>query len=151
MIDIEISEEAVGNNPAARSALFDDDDADELQRIQNLRVQLSKKLTMDEVGGLKIPEKTADKVLLAQLLDGSERLIMTKARLKVASKTTDELGNLADAVAKALKGFKPSTHTALPMEREIPGEFLRIDTVPGEMDIGNIPMTIDQLQKTEVI
>lgn len=150
MIDIEITEEAVGNNPAARSALFDDDDTIELQRIQQLRIDLTKKMTMDETGALKLPEKSADKVLLAQLLDGSERLIMTKARLKVASKTTDELGNLADAVAKALKGFKPSSHVALPMEREIPATYLQVDTVPGEMDIGNIPMTVDQLQKTEI-
>lgn len=145
MLDIELTEEAVGNNPAARSAIFDEKDTVELDDIQKLRKDLTKILTTNEEGKLKIPEKSADKVLLAQLLDGSERLIMTKARLKVASKTTDELGNLADAVAKTLRGFKPSTIAALPTDRDIPAEYLRIDVVPGEMDIGNLPMSIDDL------
>ena len=146
MLDVELSEESLGNNPAARSALFDEHEESELQDIQNIRKNLTSLLITGEDGKMKIPGSTSDKVLLAQLLDGRERQVLTKARLKIASKAEENTGNLADVVAKALRGFKTVARAALPSEREIPGELLQIDVVPGEMEIGNLPMTIDDLR-----
>lgn len=148
MFNIEISEEALGNNPKARDALFDDEDADSLREIQNLRKQLTDKLTKTEDGRLFVPDKTSDKILLAQLIDGRERLIMTKARLKISSKTEETLGDLNDIVCQALKGFHARARVpATAEERSIPAEYLKIEDVPGEMDIGNIPMTMDEITK----
>lgn len=148
MFDIQISEEALGNNPKARDALFDDEDAASLREIQDLRKQLTNKLTRTEDGKLFVPDKTSDKVLLAQLIDGTERLIMTKARLKISSKTEEALGDLNDVVCQALKGFHARARIpATAEERTIPADYLKIDDVPGEMDIGNIPMTMAEITK----
>ena len=146
MIDVELSEEALGNNPVARSALFDEDDEQELKEITRIRKDLTKLLTTDENGKTRVPGSTSDKVLLAQLLDGRERQVMTKGRLAIAAKTEQNVGNLADVVAQALRGFKTGNAPARPVEREIPAEYLQIEAVPGEMDIGNLPMTIDDLK-----
>lgn len=146
MIEFELSEEALGNNPAARSALFDEGDEQELNDVQRIRKELTTLLITDESGKMKVPGSTSDKVLLAQLLDGRERQVMTKSRLKIAAKTEENNGNLADAIAKTLRGFKSAPKLALPIDREIPAELLQIDVVPGEMDIGNLPMSINDLR-----
>lgn len=138
-------EELQNEAEPADDGVFSKADREELEELRLLRKDLVRMMTRDESGNLTLPDKTSDKVLLAQLLDGSERMIMTKARLKVASKTSDGLGNLADAVAKALKGFKPAASIASPSDRVIPGEYLHVETVPGEMDIGNLPMTMQEI------
>lgn len=146
MTTITISEEALGNNPAARKALFDAEEETELSDIQAIRKDLTNLLIKDETGKLKVPEKTADKVLLAQLLDGRERQVLTKARLKIASKSEENAQDLRANVAEVLRAFKSSAKPATPGDRNIPEEILKAVTpVPGEMSIGNIPMSIDEI------
>ncbi len=148
MTAITISEEALGNNPAARKALFDEAEETELSDIQAIRKDLTNLLVRDETGKLKVPEKTADKVLLAQLLDGRERQVLTKARLKIASKTEENAQDLRASVAEALRTFRTSAKPATPNDRIIPEEILNsITPVPGEMSIGNIPMSIDEISE----
>lgn len=144
-MDIEITEEALGNDPKARSALFDEPDENELDEITQIRKDLTNALIRDENGKLVIPDKTSDKVLLAQLLDGRERQVMTKARLKISSNTNDELGSLADIVAQSLRKFRPAKERASADDRVIPDEMLNITLVPGETDIGNIGLTKEEL------
>lgn len=149
MFEIDISEEKLGNNPEARKSLFDEKDADALEEIQDIRAGLTNLLTRDEEGKLRVPDKTSDKVLLAQLLDGRERLIMTKTRLKSIEKEAESAGNLADVVAKALHSFKAVSKPATASEREIPAEYLAIQDVPGEMEIGNLPLSIEKINPGE--
>lgn len=141
-----VQEETTSSQTKTKDEVFDEVDKARIDKVQNLREELIGLLTKDESGKTRIPGSTSDKVLLAALLDGTDRVVLTKARLKAASKENESLGNLAGAVAQALKSFNVSKARTSSLEsRDLPGDFKLIDPVPGEMDIGLLPMTSSDL------
>ncbi len=122
---------------AAKDSIYEASEDSILVENRILRQQLIKLLVTGESGQLQVPKSTSEKVLLDQLLNGVDKEVTTRAKLRIASKTSDELGNLAGAVAKALRSHNvtKSCHAAAE-NRVLPANIKVYDPVPGEMDIG---------------
>lgn len=123
--------------------LYTQDEAARLIEINQLRGKLLNLLTQSETGSLVIPEKAPDKMLMMALIDGSEKQVITKVKLRAAKKAMDKESESADLVAKALMAFRPSPVVpAAAIERELPKDFdYDSPDIPGQTDIGNIQIS----------
>lgn len=122
--------------------VFSDEDLQTLRDIRNLRKQLITNLTPNG----KIPDDKSDKTMLIQLMAGVDSEIAMRARVKVAAKTEENNANLTALVGQAMKNFKvPRVGVGQSAEFEMPSHIKLPAPVPGQMDIGTILVTIDDL------
>ncbi len=95
----------------------------------------------------KAPEKSSDKVLLTQLLDGMDRAIHTKAKLKIDSSTTQQQEQTTAMLGELLRRIDPKDYVshnhAVNSNRDIPSTIIVTDRLPGEMDIAPAQLTYE--------
>lgn len=120
------------------SALSPEEYAD-ITRINDIRKNLINELITSGV-----PKGTADKVLLANLLDGTDRSVFTSAKLRNDKKAADNDSVVAKEIAEVLKAVRVSQYRnpATREERTLPEDRLKQSFVPGELHIGNEPVSI---------
>lgn len=114
---------------------FTPDEEARLLSNRNIRAKLVTAL-VGEGDDVKLPGEKEDKSLLIQLLDGMDREIMTRGRMKAASKEASQFANAAAMVANSLLKHKvgPPANRAV----ELPSSIPEVEAVPGEKDDGMI-------------
>jgi hypothetical protein len=86
-----------------------------------------------------IPEDRADKSLLVSLLDGVDRTILSKSRIKVDSKISDTNAQAASLIANVLTKINTKNIRVIDDQREIPQLPLDVEGITfidGELDTG---------------
>jgi hypothetical protein len=120
--------------------LFTKEEQDMLDQINGLRKKLIEKLTGGT--GDVIPAEASDKALLVNLINGAEAQTLTKVKLRAQNKSDQAIGNAAAFVARALINYRPGQNTSdAPRITEVPTSVPKVETVPGEMDIGVINLS----------
>ena len=115
---------------------------------QNARQRIIEKLMGENLD--KVPESTREQILLTSTLDGMDRLVLARARLKSDNKAAN---NMAVLAAEILKKINVNTPPPLPLEGEsrkvpeLPPEASDIELVPGEMDTGVKELTYETFMK----
>ena len=131
---------------AAKDSIYEASEDAILIENRTLRQQLIKLLVINEAGQVQVPKSTSEKLLLDRLLNGVDKEVTTRAKLRIASKSSDELGNLAGAVAKALRSHNVNkSRVAHPSERVLPADIKVYDPIPGEMDIGTKTFSVEEI------
>ena len=126
---------------AQDDGVFSLDDKRVLDENRKLRRKLISLLT----DGDKLPEDKSDKAMLINLMNGLDSEIISRARLKVSAKANETTSNLTSLVAQALMQYRPDQHEEhAPRILELPSDIMIEDLVPGEMDIGNIVISIEE-------
>lgn len=128
--------------------LFDEEDAQALAANRLIRRTLVRALTE----GNKVPESNSDKSLLLGLMDGIDREILGRARLKIAAKSEENNSNMTAFAAQILKNHT-SGATRVPGNRvlDLP-DTVRLDNpIPGELDDGLVPITFDNFTKQHAV
>lgn len=126
---------------AQDDGVFSLDDKRVLDENRKLRRKLISLLT----DGDKLPEDKSDKAMLINLMNGLDSEIISRARLKVSAKANETTSNLTSLVAQALMQYRPDQHEEhAPRILELPSDVTIEDLVPGEMDIGNIVISIEE-------
>ena len=124
-------EGVVGENS---KSLFNQEDQAELNDVRATRIALMKELSKP---GQLIPDSTGDKIMLMQLLEGREKAVFQRTRLKIASKIEENGSNLTAMVAAALLQTKIEKPIASrPRDLKLDSSLQHSNPVPGMMDIG---------------
>ncbi len=125
-------------------SVFLTDESEELSLTQNVRKRLINKLTEND----SVPAYGPDKVLLLGLLDGADRSVLSRAKLR-SDKKRDEanVGAARSIMAELIKSINPRTHSKkdVLVNRELPAELSSREFVPGELHIGTEPITQKQV------
>jgi len=112
-----------------------------LDLTMRTREEIIKKLTKDGV-----PEDRADKALLVSMLDGVDRTILSKSRIKVDSKISDNQAQTASLIANVLGSINSKSVRSYDEHREIP-QLINIDGetkfIEGELDTGTQSNSFD--------
>ena len=124
--------------------VFISDEEIDLHRTQSVRRQLVNDLMKDQ----KIGDNIEKANLLVKVLDGMDKQVGTKAKLRIAKKSTDKTNNMAAMVAALLNGDMslplptnvPKVDTAKPLD------YVVDNYVPGEKDLGRVVITMDELK-----
>ena len=118
------------------------------KRVLDENRQLRRRLISLLTDGDKLPDDKSDKAMLINLMNGLDSEIIGRTRLKVAAKADQNTTNLTSLVAQALMQYRPDQHEEiLPRVLELPSELKIDDMVPGETDIGNIVISIDEVSE----
>ena len=86
-----------------------------------------------------IPEDKADKALLVSMLDGIDRTILSKSRIKADTKIEDSNGQATSLIANILSSFNSKNVISVDSNREIPVLVFddpSITFIEGDMDTG---------------
>ena len=124
------------------TTVFTEEESREYLDVQKVRQDLIKKLTANGV-----PEQSADKILLATLLDGSDRSTFTRAKLRNDKASADDNKNIIKVVGEALRSINIRNYrpVANDKDRVIPVELQPREFVPGEATIGIEPIPLQQI------
>ncbi len=124
--------------------VFISDEEIDLHRTQSVRRQLVTDLMKDQ----KIGDNIEKANLLVKVLDGMDKQVGTKAKLRIAKKSTDKTNNMAAMVAALLNG-----DMSLPLPTNVPKvdttkplDYVVDNYVPGEKDLGRVVITMDELK-----
>lgn len=113
-----------------------------------IRAKLIAQLVMDPAGQVKVPGGTADKVLLQALLADSDKVAITKAKLRISNKAAESEKDFRALAAAALMSQPlAKRRPATPEERSLPEDIKPDGVVPGEMDIGVSTFSLAQVMK----
>ena len=125
--------------------IFTPDEGAELVNTQDVRKRLIKNLAAEDVNVMSL--SGPDKILLLGLLDGSDRSTFTRAKLRNDKQRDENNADVVKLVAETLKSINTKTYRApaSSAEREIPSSIPKPDFKPGETDIGNTPLTPEQV------
>jgi len=126
--------------------LFSEQDTLDINYTNSVRKDLVKKLIKDTI---VVPEDKSDKIMLLGLLDGIDRNILSRAKIKVDKKAADNSGAVADMVSQALSLIP---NNILNKNPDIQAPVLTDDIplpvlVEGETTVGNYPISIDEFMQ----
>lgn len=97
-----------------------------------------------------IPKGTSDKVLLVQALDGIDKSVFTKAKLKnddKANKNEEERNRIL--VTTAIANYKANQQNAIRYSMPDTSNLPKIDLVPDQTFIGVQELTFEELTKSK--
>ena len=130
--------------PEQPDGVFSPDDLAVLNENRRLRKMLIGQL----IQGNKIPDDKADKTLLVNLLNGMDAEVISRARVKVAAKTEAAMTDVRHLVAQALIQHNSRSVTRLTArDFEPPSHIGQRETVPGELEVGVINLTMDDIEE----
>ena len=123
-------------------SLFDLEDQQRLERTQQLRDRIVTELTKDQ-----LPTDAEDRKFLMDALNGIDRVVLTKARLKSDDNSRKSNEETAKTIAALLTRISEKT---LRHQTERPVPLLESDialdeTVEGETAIGHTNLNYDQM------
>jgi len=122
--------------------VFTPEETTEVLDVQNVRKALIRELTVDG----KPPAHTSDKVLLLGLLDGADRSVFTRAKLKADRMKDENTQSVLKVTAELLRSINTRTYrpNANMGDRILPESVVEREFVPGELDIGIEPISLEQ-------
>lgn len=130
----------------AGDTLFSSRDQAILDANRNLRI----KIISDLAGKGTLPRENADKAALITLMKHVDDEVMTRAKIRVASKQNDEANDLNNMLVQALlttKAGKKKNFT--PKALEVPKDISFAQPVPGQTDVGMVNLRMkDVLNQT---
>ncbi len=91
-----------------------------------------------------VPTDKADKTMLIQLLDGMDRTVLAKSKLKSDAKSNKEQTEMTRLVAEVLTKTRLDANRRRDMPVELDHDQDIDDLVEGELAIGNVDITYDQ-------
>jgi len=109
--------------------LLDADDARRLELTQTIREKYI--IEMDERG---IPEKTGELVFLVQLLDGMDKSVLNKSKIKIEDQANKTESSTAKLIADVLLKHKVSQSIERDVTPELPSDLPTPVVVEGELD-----------------
>lgn len=131
--------------PPVKDIFYTPEEDDILTQNRVLRQQLVNLLVKDEGGKLVIPGKSADKILLDQLLNGVDKDVHMRAKLRIATKANDNLSDMRAMTAKLLLSHRNQARDTAPESaRVLDDSFIPTDVVPGETSQGVETFSIDE-------
>lgn len=127
-------------------SIFDTKEAGILDELIDVRYRIVQKFT----SGDEIPTDEEDRQFLLKAMDGLERTILAKAKIKSDDRHNQNQEDMVDMVASVLKQIQ-----FVEKEKVVEGQRqLQLDSslqpthvVPGEMDIGIKEQTFEQFLK----
>jgi len=133
------------NLNAEEDTVFNSEDTSILLNNRRIRTMMLTSLIKDG----KPPVTNEDQKLALALMKDLDGEVLTRAKIKVASKTEQGLTNLTTLVGKALASYRPAEHVPVASDkRQLPGSIKPSNVVPGEMDVGMLPLTIEDITQT---
>jgi hypothetical protein len=106
-----------------------------LELTMRKREEVINKLTANNI----VPEDKADKALLVSMLDGIDRTILAKSRIKADTKIADSNAQASSLIANILNSFNSKNIINVDKNREIPvliHDDSTIEFIEGETDTG---------------
>ncbi len=133
---------------AKSRTLFSGKELDTLTEVDQVRAKLIDILVKDEKGNFKVPGSTSEKVLLAQLLDGRDKTVMSVAKVRVADKAAESAKDFnAMAAAVLLNHRAPTRKKAEKHQQTLPEDIKPTNVVPGETAIGVRNFTMEEIMQ----
>lgn len=130
----------------SNQSLFDPKEAEILNEVQDVRYRIVKTLTEND----ELPESDEDRQFLLKAMDGLERTILTKAKIKSDDRQNQAREDVIEMVASVLKkinfqneGKSIEGNRALQLD----SSMQITDIVPGEMDIGIKSQSYEEFMK----
>lgn len=124
------------------SSVLTEEEHKDIEYIQQTRKRLINLLTEN---GNKIPNDNGDKSLLGTLLDGSDRSVYTRAKLRNDKADNEINRDTVKIIAETLRSINRRDIVQYRKERKIPEELSKREFVPGELEIGVEPIPIQQI------
>ena len=123
------------------SGVFTPEESKQLTDLQDLRKRLITSLLGGDLEKIEVPKSGPDKILLGQMIDGTERQITSQAKLRLAAKDSANQQDYRKMVAETFRSYamRRAQNPVTPAERELP-IGITADVVPGECDIGHLPL-----------
>ena len=109
--------------------LLDADDARRLELTQTIREKY-----INEMDGRGIPEKTGELVFLVQLLDGMDKSVLNKSKIKIEDQANKTESSTAKLIADVLLKHKVSQSIERDATPELPSDLPTPIVVAGELD-----------------
>ena len=116
----------------------------EEQRLLNLTLTTREKV-INHLMSQGVPTKTSDQIFLVSILDGLDRTVLTKAKIKADKDDNEEKSRIQDMVANVLlhsNDLRVIDNINTP--KELSKEYEVIDLVPGETDIGQQDLSYEK-------
>lgn len=111
-----------------------------LDLTQNTRRKIISKML--EKGTL--PESEEDRNFLLKAMDGGDKQVLTKAKLKSDDSNAKNAANVQQQIVEMYGAIRAASSVpAAPSERELPKQDINL--VPGHMEIGRNDITLTQL------
>jgi hypothetical protein len=125
------------------SALFTEREQQLLDYTIEKRYSIIDKLTAGDAA----PEKSSDKILVGQLLDGLDKAIHTKAKLNIdndSNKKQDEINSIIGNLLTQIDPKRYVTANGYNSNHSLPKDLRLEDPVAGETDITPVTRTYEQ-------
>lgn len=120
----------------------------EEQAIMYQNQQIRRKIVTDLTkNGTEIPAENEHRDFLLKAMDGSEKVILAKAKIKVEDSAVKAQAGAAAAITDLLNSIGPKVKRtpALPGQREVPK--IELETVIDETSQGVRTFTFDEIMK----
>ena len=127
--------------PNETDDVFEKDDTVLLTENRNLKRQLIMNLAPKGA----VPGSTSEKILLMGLINSMDQEIMTRTKIRIDRKSDKEGNDLRAIVANALLSCRPPKNKITEQDLLPPPDIKDRDALPGELDVGLIPLTIKSL------
>lgn len=127
--------------PNETDDVFEKDDSILLTENRNLKRQLIKNLAPEGT----VPGSTSEKILLMGLINSVDQEIMTRTKIRIDRKSDKEGNDLRAIVANALLNCRPPKNKVTEQDFVPPSDIKDRDALPGELDVGLIPLSIKSL------
>ena len=129
---------------ANETTLFDQVDKDRLELTQSVRESIIRKFTSN--GG--IPDNKEDRALLIEVMNGSDRAVLSKAKIKAEDASSKNAADVANLIGDILNRI--SIKRELPVNEApkpapiLSQEYVVLNPVEGETMIGVSNMTYEK-------
>jgi len=124
------------------NGVFLDEESFALERNESIRASMIAKIT-DDKDYIKDTDRAK---LLLSVLDSSDKSAFGKSKARSNSKQADSSANVANSVRAFMAMAAPSVPIPSTARRTRSVSAPLTDAVPGEKDIGQFPLTLDDLR-----
>lgn len=127
-------------------SIFDPTDASILNEVQDVRYRIVQTLAGDN----KLPDSEEDRLFLLKAMDGLERTILTKAKIKsddVRNRNNEDMIDMVTNVLKQINFQHENAPINTNRQLRLDDSMKIIDIVPGEMDMGIKQETYEEFIK----
>ena len=94
-----------------------------------------------------LPATEEDRTFLLAALNGAQKTLLGKAKIKVAETSADVQRKQLDTVAMILRRTAVSKEAVRTTSPDLPHEYLPKDILPGEMEIGQVALDMDEIMR----
>lgn len=130
----------------SNESLFSENDSRLLTRIQTVRETIIDKMVENNT----LPTTDEDRQFLLKAMDGIERAVFTKAKLKsddANNKNQNDIFMMITEILKKTEVGPLSDASVPPRSTQLGSEHTITDIVPGEMQVGIINQTYEEFKK----